>query len=287
MARTSFLGAAVGAAGVAVGGWFRWNQRRSRPAAWVPARLRAGARLSPGQAGGKSAGGLAPWTPFFYGPLVPTRSFWRLCRIVPVVGLFRNPSTCPDLETFFPKNAFQHIFLENASQIGLSIPEGIAPRTDQRERSPKRASDSKRTIKPGVQGRSPGPLSPHFSGEMGTPPGQAGPPGRCAPRPVSALPTRRVRSTGLPLAGGLGWDRRRSRPATWFPARLRAGARLSPEKAGGKSAGGLAPWTPFFYGPLVGTRSFWRWCRIVPVDGLLRHPCTCPDLETFFRKNAF
>ena len=259
MARTSFLGAAVGAAGVAVGGWFRWNQRRSRPAAWVPARLRAGARLSPEKAGGKSAGGLAPWTPFFYGPLVPTRSFWRLCRIVPVVGLFRNPSTCPDLETFFPKNAFQHIFLENASQIGLSIPEGIAPRTDQRERSPKRASDSKRTIKPGVQGRSPGPLSPHFSGEMGTPPGQAGPPGRCAPRPVSALPTRRVRSTGLPLAGGLGWDRRRSRPATWFPARLRAGARLSPEKAGGKSAGGLAPWTPSFYGPLVPTRSFWRW----------------------------
>ena len=95
--------------------------------------------------------------------------------------------------------------LENASQIGLSIPEGIAPRTDQRERSPKPASDSKRTIKPGVQGRSPGPLSPHFSGEMGTPAGQAGPPGRCAPRPVSALPTRRVRSTGLPLAGGSVW----------------------------------------------------------------------------------
>src|SRR5699024_7534577 len=60
-------------------------------------------------------------------------------------------------------------------------------------------------------------------------------------------------------AGGPGLDRRRSRPARWFPARLRAGARLSPEKAGGKSAGGCAPWTPFFYGPLVGTRSFWRW----------------------------
>ena len=186
----------------------------------------------------------------------PLARFGVVGRSGAVVGLFRNPSTCPDLETFFPKNAFQHIFLENASQIGLSIPEGIAPRTDQRERSPKPASDSKRTIKPGVQGRSPGPLSPHFSGEMGTPAGQAGPPGRCAPRPVSALPTRRVRSTALPLAGGLGWDHRRSRPATWFPARLRAGARLSPEKAGRQSAGGFAPWTPFFYGPLVGTRSF-------------------------------
>ena len=180
------------------------------------------------------------------------------------------------------QNSFSPYFFENASQIGLRIPEGIAPRTDQRQRSQKPASDSKRTIKPGVQGRSPGPLSPHFSGEMGTPAGQAGPPGRCAPRPVSALPTRRVRSTGLPLAGGLGWDHRRSRPATWFPARLRAGARLSPEKAGGKSAGGLAPWTPFFYGPLVPTRSFWRLCRIVPVVGLLRCPSACPDLGRFF-----
>ena len=27
--------------------------------------------------------------------------------------------------------------------------------------------------------------------------------------------------------------------------------------------------------------------RIVPVEGLLRYPCTCPDLETFFRKKCF
>ena len=137
-------------------------------------------------------------------------------------------------------------------------------------------------MNPGVQGRSPGPLSPHFSGEMGTPAGQAGPPGRCAPRPVSALPTRRVRSTGLPLAGGLGWDRRRSRPATWFPARLRAGARLSPEKAGGKSAGGLAPWTPFLMARSFPLARFGVGCRIVPVVGLLRCPSACPDLGRFF-----
>ena len=29
------------------------------------------------------------------------RSFWRLCRIVPVVGLLRRPSACPDLGRFF------------------------------------------------------------------------------------------------------------------------------------------------------------------------------------------
>ena len=132
----------------------------------------------------------------------PLARFGVGCRIVPVVGLFRNPSTCPDLETFFRKMLFEHISRKNASQIGLRIPEGIAPRTDQRERSPKRASDSKRTIKPGVQGRNPGPLSPHFSGEMGTPAGQAGPPGRCAPRPVSALPTRGYAAPGCLWQGG-------------------------------------------------------------------------------------
>ena len=51
--------------------------------------------------GEKEGRGQAPWTPFFYGPLVPTRSFRRLCHIVPVVGLLRYPSAYPDLERFF------------------------------------------------------------------------------------------------------------------------------------------------------------------------------------------
>ena len=61
--------------------------------------------------GEKEGRGPCPLDPRFYGPLVPTRSFWRLCRIVPVVGLLRGPCTCPDLETFFRENSFQHIFL--------------------------------------------------------------------------------------------------------------------------------------------------------------------------------
>ena len=88
--------------------------------------------------------------------------------------------------------------LENASQIGLGIPEETAPLSYQRQRSPKRANGSERAMNPGVQGRSPGPRSPHFSGEMGTPAGQAGPPGRCAPRAASELPTRRVRTSPPP-----------------------------------------------------------------------------------------
>ena len=45
-------------------------------------------------------------------------------------------------------------------------------------------------------------------------------------------------------AGGSFLDQSRSRPARWFSARLRAGARLSLEKAGRKSAGGVAPGPP-------------------------------------------
>ena len=89
------------------------------------------------------AGGVPP-PPLVYGPLVSTRSFWRLWRIVPVIGLFRAPCTCPDLGTFFCKILFQHIFLENASQIGLSIPEEIALRTDQGQPSQKPASGNER-----------------------------------------------------------------------------------------------------------------------------------------------
>ena len=51
-----------------------------------------------------------------------------------------------------------------------------------RPTTPKRASGNERAIKKGVQGACPRPSFPHFSGEMGTPAGQAGPPGRCAPR---------------------------------------------------------------------------------------------------------
>ena len=179
-----------------VGRWSRWDRCRSRPATRFPARSRAGiqafSRESPDA---KSRGG-GPPPPHFYGPLVGTRSFWRLWRIVPVEGLFRTPSTCPDLETFFRKNAFQHIFPQKcvpnrfqhiSSNSLTTVPKPTIPKPSEWERA---------ALKPGVQGRSPGPLFPHFSGEMGTPAGQAGPPGRCAPRAASEPPTQRVLTTG-------------------------------------------------------------------------------------------
>ena len=60
--------------------------------------------------GEKEGRGRCPLDPQFYGPLAAARSFWRSCRIVPVMGLFRCPSSYPDLGTFFHKMLFQHIF---------------------------------------------------------------------------------------------------------------------------------------------------------------------------------
>ena len=96
-------------------------------------------------------------------------------------------------------NMLSNIFsLENASQIGLGIPEETAPLSYQRQRSPKRANESERAMNPGSRGLAPGPLSPHFSGEMGTPAGQAGQRGAAPRGLVKAPPTRRVRSTASP-----------------------------------------------------------------------------------------
>ena len=177
----------AGRAGFAVGRWSRLDRRRLEPAGWFPTRSRAGiqafSRESPDA---KSRGGCP--RPQFRARSLPLARFGVGCHIVPVDGLLRHPCTCPDLETFFHKMLFQHIFPENASQIGVRISDEIAPPPDQRQRSQKRASGGKRAIKPGVQGLAPGPLSPHFSGEMGTPCRAGGAPGQRAPRVLRSHP---------------------------------------------------------------------------------------------------
>ena len=59
--------------------------------------IQAFSRRKPGR---KESRGRTP-APLFYDPLVPTRWFWRLCRIVSVAGLLRCPSACPDLGSHF------------------------------------------------------------------------------------------------------------------------------------------------------------------------------------------
>ncbi len=55
----------------------------------------------------------------------------------------------------------------------------------------------------GPGGLPPGPLSPHFSGEMGTPAGQAGATGRCAPRWLRSRPPQGYAAPGCPPVGYL------------------------------------------------------------------------------------
>ena len=91
------------------------------------------------------------------------------------------------------------VSLENASQIGLSIPEEIAPQPYQRQRSPKRASGSKRAINPGSRGLPLVFFPPTFFKESRAPPPESAGPGGAAPRGLVIAPTtRRVRSTGGP-----------------------------------------------------------------------------------------
>ena len=108
-----------------------WDRRRVDPAAWVPARSRAGARwgtayplggrgfsgasgrsapggrrlrrgspISP-EKWGKEGRGQAPWTPFFMARSFPLARFGVVGRSGAVVGLFRGPCTCPDLDAHF------------------------------------------------------------------------------------------------------------------------------------------------------------------------------------------
>ena len=151
----------------------------------------------------KSRGGMPPAPPGFRARSLPLARFGVGCHIVPVDGLLRHPCTCPDLETFFHKMLFQHIFPENASQIGVRISDEIAPPPDQRQRSQKRASGSKRAIKPGVQGACPRPSFSPFLGRNGDPRRAGGAPGRCAPRVLRSHPPEGY-ALGPPVPPGMG-----------------------------------------------------------------------------------
>ncbi len=116
----------------------------------------------------------------------------------------------------FIKCFFSIFFPENAFQIGLRIPEEIAPRTDEGQQPPKRASANERAIKRGSRGQGPRRSFLRLSPEKaGLPPGVgrgttsqvwacAGPNGTTCRGPSPA----RDRA-GNHLAGlGLRWSKR-------------------------------------------------------------------------------
>ena len=77
---------------------------------------------------------------------------------------------------------------KNASQISLSIPEEIAPQPYQRQRSPKRASGSKRAINPGSRGLPLVFFPPTFFKESRAPPPESAGNPRCRVHPAT-VPT--------------------------------------------------------------------------------------------------
>ena len=81
------------------------------------------------------------------------------------------------------QNSFSAYFLlENASQIGLSIPEEVVPLFVPGITIPKTSEWQRAAIKSGVQGAEPRPSFSPFLGRNGDPRRAGGATGRCAPR---------------------------------------------------------------------------------------------------------
>ena len=155
-----------------------------------------GSRLSLEKARTQRVAGGGPPPPLFYGPPVPTRSFWRLLSRIRSRGYFLRDSKT-DLERIFRKKYAEKAFYERKSpNQGTYMGTVIAPPPGQCGTNAKTSERQQAGHKNrGSRGLAPGPLSPHFSGEMGTPAGQAGPRGAAPRGTVRAPTTRRVRST--------------------------------------------------------------------------------------------
>ncbi len=164
-------------------------------------------------------------------------------------GTITGPMSIPLIWNLsFTKMLSSIFFLENASQIGLSIPEEIEPRTGQRQPSPNPASGNERPEKTRVQG---GALPPwcflRLSSKESCPcPGPGGQRGAAPQGGFWRHSPEGTQSTGLPLVGGPGLDQRRSRPATWVPARSRGIQAFSRESPDAKSRG-EGPRPPFLW----------------------------------------
>ncbi len=145
--------------------------------------------------GEKEGRGQAPWTPFFMVRSFPLAGFGVVGRIVPVDGLLRCPSTCPDLGRFFCA-----VFKFYARQP-LPIHEPTPPsppswgagrygrwfmgrRPGRKKRGPPQGPPKLEKVGPGRKNLFlPGVLSSGFlPKKAGPPPGAGRATGRCAPR---------------------------------------------------------------------------------------------------------
>ena len=95
--------------------------------------------------------------------------------------------------------------------------------------------------------------------------------------PRGAAPWGSPSSVAAPTGTGAGWHLRGG-----FPPGPGRGSRLSLEKARTQRVAGEGPRPPFFRARSFPLARFGVVGRSVPVDGLLRNPWTCPDLDSHF-----
>ena len=120
-----------------------------------PRRLRRGSPAFFGRKPEERTPGASPWTPVFMARLLPLARFGVCATLSRWRGYYGTHVRALIWRLSFIKCFFSIFFPENAFQIGLRIPEEIAPRTDEGQQPPKRASGNERALKQGGGGGPP------------------------------------------------------------------------------------------------------------------------------------
>ena len=160
----------------------------------------------------KSRGGWPPAPPSFMARSLALARFGVAGRSGTVVVFTCNHFRALIWELSFTKMLFSIFFLENASQIGLSIPKEIAPRPHQRKPTQKPASGNERLSKMGSRGLPLVFFPPTFFKESRAPRGRrraprgAAPQGREGPRPPQGYAVPSFLHQGLENHPALWYD---------------------------------------------------------------------------------
>ena len=133
-----------------------------------------GSRLSLEKARTQRVAGEGPRPPFFMGRSFPLARFGGCAALFRSWGYFEAHLRALIWGLSFAKMLFSIFYPENASQIGFGIPEEIVPLSYQGQRSPKRANESERAMKPGSRGAAPALFLPISREKWGPPPGRRG-----------------------------------------------------------------------------------------------------------------
>ena len=130
-------------------GWAAPKPPLGRSAPGGPADSGGGARLSLEESRRKEHQGQAPGPRFLWPACCRSLVFGVCATLSRWRGYYGTHVRALIWRLSFIKCFFSIFFPENAFQIGLRIPEEIAPRTDEGQQPPKRASGNERALKQG------------------------------------------------------------------------------------------------------------------------------------------